>query len=133
MSDKFHKMTVTIPFSIVRVIDRIVDVRKKDGEMGVSRHSVAAEFLRLASRIKERELNQDSDGILADKSITLDEKLRFIAGTILQTQAKTDSVFSLCEMFVKPTEQIVTQILDSNAIPHEKRERLNYLFGELKK
>ena len=50
-NDESNRVSVRIPYSVLEVIERIMENRINDGESNVTRHSVAVELLKLGARI----------------------------------------------------------------------------------
>ena len=53
-NDESNRVSVRIPYSVLEVIERIMENRINDGESNVTRHSVAVELLKLGARIEKK-------------------------------------------------------------------------------
>lgn len=122
----FTRIAVTVPFSIVRLIDKIIEERKLDGEIGTSKAAVALELLKIGARVKEREMNK-----VASVDVSLNEKLKFIANSASSSDAKANLLIDLLIYYLidisSVPESTIKQIVDKNKTGRE--ERLNQLFG----
>lgn len=120
------RIAVTVPFSIVKLIDKIIEERKLDGEIGTSKAAVALELLKIGARVKEREMNK-----VASVDVSLNEKLKFIANSASSSDAKTNLLIDLLIYYLidvnSVPESTIKQIVDKNKTGRE--EILNQLFG----
>lgn len=121
------RITISVPFSIVKLIDKIMDDRMLDGEIGTSKAAVALELLKIGARVKERELNKTSS-----VDVNLNEKLKFIANSASSSEAKSNLLLDLLIYYLIDVkgvpESIVQQIVDKNKTGRE--EVINQLFSK---
>jgi hypothetical protein len=53
-NDENNRVSIRIPFSVLEIIERIMENRINDGEANVTRHAVAVELLKLGAKIEKQ-------------------------------------------------------------------------------
>ncbi|NNH97772.1 hypothetical protein [Pasteurella multocida] len=124
--DKF-RFSITVPFSVLKIIDDVVDFRKSDGESSVSRNTVCLDFLKLAARIYKKQLENDSTKTLNESN--LDEQLKFIAKEVLKTKLKVDAFFEIYSIVQCIDSDLVQRILSETRLSDDERSLLESLFN----
>lgn len=82
-----RRLKLPIPFSVMEIIDRIVQTRVGDGEHSVSRTSVALELLKLGARIEKKKLDNIETGANPFDN-RKEEQLAYIAHTVADISIK---------------------------------------------
>ncbi|WP_334054748.1 hypothetical protein [Pasteurella multocida] len=121
------RFSITVPFSILEIIDEVVDFRKDDGEVSVSRNTVCLDFLKLAARIHKKQMESDSVKTLNENS--LDEQLHFIAKEVLKTKLKVDAFFEIYSIVQNVDSGLVQRILNETKLSDDERNLLKNLFN----
>ena len=103
-NDESNRVSVRIPYSVLEVIERIMENRINDGESNVTRHSVAVELLKLGARIEKKKLDNIESGANPFDN-RLEEQLSFIANKFV-----SNGVLS---------ERFLTTITEFNNIPND--------------
>ncbi|WP_334472882.1 relaxosome protein TraM [Arsenophonus sp. PmNCSU2021_1] len=123
-----HRMTLTIPFTILHLIDEIIDEKLKDGEnkSTANRTAVALDMLKIGARVlkKKRE-----DG--GNQDISLDEKLALIADSVLKTELRVDSMFEFANTKPQDIDQRMMNQYGYDVVKKKFSEvdyKVNYFF-----
>ncbi|HGJ5855353.1 hypothetical protein WH390_15755 (plasmid) [Candidatus Arsenophonus nilaparvatae] len=125
-----HRMTLTIPFTILHLIDEIIDEKLKDGEnkSTANRTAIALDMLKIGARVlkKKREEGGNQD-------ISLDEKLALIADAVLKTELRVDSMFEFANTKPQDIDQRMMNQYGYDVVKKKFSEvdyKVNYFFKQ---
>lgn len=125
-----HRMTLTIPFTILHLIDEIIDEKLKDGEnkSTANRTAIALDMLKIGARVlkKKREEGGNQD-------ISLDEKLALIADAVLKTELRVDSMFEFANTKPQDIDQRMMNQYGYDVVKKKFSEvdyKVNYFFRQ---
>ncbi|MDR5610328.1 hypothetical protein [Arsenophonus sp.] len=125
-----HRMTLTIPFTILHLIDEIIDEKLKDGEnkSTANRTAIALDMLKIGARVlkKKREEGGNQD-------ISLDEKLALIADSVLKTELRVDSMFEFANTKPQDIDQRMMNQYGYDVVKKKFSEvdyKVNYFFRQ---
>ncbi|HGJ5883976.1 hypothetical protein [Arsenophonus sp.] len=125
-----HRMTLTIPFTILHLIDEIIDEKLKDGEnkSTANRTAIALDMLKIGARVlkKKREEGGNQD-------ISLDEKLALIADAVLKTELRVDSMFEFANTKPQDIDQRMMNQYGYDVVKQKFSEvdyKVNYFFRQ---
>ncbi|PAV02848.1 hypothetical protein CBG25_08515 [Arsenophonus sp. ENCA] len=125
-----HRMTLTIPFTILHLIDEIINEKLKDGEnkSTANRTAIALDMLKIGARVlkKKREEGGNQD-------VSLDEKLALIADSVLKTELRVDSMFEFANTKPQDIDQRMMNQYGYDVVKKKFSEvdyKVNYFFRQ---
>ncbi|GJI56951.1 hypothetical protein HEMROJRC1_20630 [Rodentibacter sp. JRC1] len=122
-----NRVTIRIPYSVLEIIDRILDNRIGDGESSVTRHSIAVELLKLGARIEKKKLdNIETGGNPFDNR--LEEQLSFIANSIIRTSLQVERFSSVFFELNKVSPDLFNRIVSEVKLSEKEKMLLKRLF-----
>ena len=116
-----------VPNSIVELIDKLLENRITDGEISVSRTSIAMELLKIGARVKEKELEKITNQT-KDNDLNLEEQLSLMTNYIVKTKLKLDSFFKMMVEVQNINPDLAKRIISETRLSDEEREQLKRLF-----
>lgn len=127
---KNGKVTINIPFSVLEVIDRIIEHRIGDNETSVSRTSVSLELLKLGARIEKKKLDNIETGANPFDS-RHEEQLAYIARKIADVELKQRKLLRIIAKATDIDADFVKRVSDSVTMNDKDKTVLTRLFVEI--
>lgn len=130
-NDESNRVSVRIPYSVLEVIERIMENRINDGESNVTRHSVAVELLKLGARIEKKKLDNIESGSNPFDN-RLEEQLSFIANKIVRNGVLSERYLTAITEFNKIPNDFAMRIAQGIKLSDEEKRTIKRLFIDLK-
>lgn len=130
-NDESNRVSVRIPYSVLEVIERIMENRINDGESNVTRHSVAVELLKLGARIEKKKLDNIESGANPFDN-RLEEQLSFIANKIVRNGVLNERYLTAITEFNKIPNDFAMRIAQGIKLSDEEKRTIKRLFIDLK-
>lgn len=130
-NDESNRVSVRIPYSVLEVIERIMENRINDGESNVTRHSVAVELLKLGARIEKKKLDNIESGANPFDN-RLEEQLSFIANKIVRNGVLSERYLTAITEFNKIPNDFAMRIAQGIKLSDEEKSLIKRLFIDLK-
>jgi hypothetical protein len=130
-NDESNRVSVRIPYSVLEVIERIMENRINDGESNVTRHSVAVELLKLGARIEKKKLDNIELGANPFDN-RLEEQLSFIANTIVKNGVLNERFLNIIAEFNKIPNDFAMRVAQGIKLSDEEKRTIKRLFIDLK-
>jgi len=130
-NDESNRVSVRIPYSVLEVIERIMENRINDGESNVTRHSVAVELLKLGARIEKKKLDNIESGANPFDN-RLEEQLSFIANKIVRNGVLAERYLTAITEFNKIPNDFAMRIAQGIKLSDEEKRTIKRLFIDLK-
>ena len=130
-NDESNRVSVRIPYSVLEVIERIMENRINDGESNVTRHSVAVELLKLGARIEKKKLDNIESGANPFDN-RLEEQLSFIANKIVRNGVLAERYLTAITEFNKIPNDFAMRIAQGIKLSDEEKSLIKRLFIDLK-
>lgn len=130
-NDESNRVSVRIPYSVLEVIERIMENRINDGESNVTRHSVAVELLKLGARIEKKKLDNIESGSNPFDN-RLEEQLSFIANTIVKNGVLNERFLNIITEFNKIPNDFAIRVAQGIKLSDEEKSLMKRLFIDLK-
>lgn len=124
------RLKLSIPFSVMEVIDRIVQSRVGDGEHCVSRTSVALELLKLGARIEKKKLDNIETGANPFDS-RHEEQLAYIARKVADIGVKQRKLLNLIATANDLDADFIKRVSQNVTMSDEDKTALSRLFVEI--
>ena len=131
MQVESNRVTIRIPYSVLEVIERIMENRINDGESNVTRHSVAVELLKLGARIEKKKLDNIELGANPFDN-RLEEQLSFIANTIVKNGVLNERFLNIIAEFNKIPNDFAMRVAQGIKLSDEEKRTIKRLFIDLK-
>lgn len=129
-NDENNRVSIRIPFSVLEIIERIMEIRINDGEANVTRHAVAVELLKLGAKIEKRKLDNIDAGANPFDS-RIESQLSFIANSIVKTSVQVDRFFSIFYELNQVSPDLMSRIAAEVKLTDKEKELLKRLFVEV--
>lgn len=124
------RANIKIPFSVLEVIDRIVQHRVGDGESSVTRTSVAIELLKLGARIEKKKMEDIEKGTNPfDKRLEM--QLAFLADVVSKSNLKIDRFFKIYAEIQNLDKDLYMRIVENTQMSEREATLLKTLFMPL--
>lgn len=130
-NDESNRVSIRIPYSVLEVIERIMENRINDGESNVTRHSVAVELLKLGARIEKKKLDNIELGANPFDN-RLEEQLSFIANKIVRNGVLAERYLTAITEFNKIPNDFAMRIAQGIKLSDEEKSLIKRLFIDLK-
>lgn len=130
-NDESNRVSIRIPYSVLEVIERIMENRINDGESNVTRHSVAVELLKLGARIEKKKLDNIELGANPFDN-RLEEQLSFIANTIVKNGVLNERFLNIIAEFNKIPNDFAMRVAQGIKLSDEEKRTIKRLFIDLK-
>lgn len=130
-NDESNRVSIRIPYSVLEVIERIMENRINDGESNVTRHSVAVELLKLGARIEKKKLDNIESGANPFDN-RLEEQLSFIANKIVRNGVLAERYLTAITEFNKIPNDFAMRIAQGIKLSDEEKRTIKRLFIDLK-
>lgn len=130
-NDESNRVSVRIPYSVLEVIERIMENRINDGESNVTRHSVAVELLKLGARIEKKKLDNIESGANPFDN-RLEEQLSFIANTIVKNGVLNERFLNIITEFNNIPDDFAIRVAQGIKLSDEEKRTIKRLFIDLK-
>lgn len=130
-NDESNRVSIRIPYSVLEVIERIMENRINDGESNVTRHSVAVELLKLGARIEKKKLDNIELGANPFDN-RLEEQLSFIANKIVRNGVLAERYLTAITEFNKIPNDFAMRIAQGIKLSDEEKRTIKRLFIDLK-
>ena len=130
-NDESNRVSIRIPYSVLEVIERIMENRINDGESNVTRHSVAVELLKLGARIEKKKLDNIELGANPFDN-RLEEQLSFIANKIVRNGVLSERYLTAITEFNKIPNDFAMRIAQGIKLSDEEKRTIKRLFIDLK-
>lgn len=130
-NDESNRVSVRIPYSVLEVIERIMENRINDGESNVTRHSVAVELLKLGARIEKKKLDNIESGANPFDN-RLEEQLSFIANKIVSNGVLSERFLTTITEFNKIPYDFAIRVGQGIKLSDEEKRTIKRLFIDLK-
>lgn len=127
---KDQRVKLSIPFSIMDIIDHLVSIRVADGETNVTRTSVALEMLKIGARVKKREIDRiETGGNPFDNRG--EEQLSFIAHKVARMDLSLRRLNSIVTHHFELDKDLVQRVKESVDISDDELNVIKRLFIEI--
>jgi hypothetical protein len=130
-NDESNRVSVRIPYSVLEVIERIMENRINDGESNVTRHSVAVELLKLGARIEKKKLDNIESGANPFDN-RLEEQLSFIANKIVSNGVLSERFLTTITEFNNIPNDFAIRVGQGIKLSDEEKRTIKRLFIDLK-
>lgn len=130
-NDESNRVSIRIPYSVLEVIERIMENRINDGESNVTRHSVAVELLKLGARIEKKKLDNIELGANPFDN-RLEEQLSFIANTIVKNGVLNERFLNIITEFNNIPDDFAIRVAEGIKLSDEEKRTIKRLFIDLK-
>lgn len=130
-NDESNRVSVRIPYSVLEVIERIMENRINDGESNVTRHSVAVELLKLGARIEKKKLDNIESGANPFDN-RLEEQLSFIANKIVRNGVLSERFLTTITEFNNIPNDFAIRVGQGIKLSDEEKRTIKRLFIDLK-
>ena len=130
-NDESNRVSIRIPYSVLEVIERIMENRINDGESNVTRHSVAVELLKLGARIEKKKLDNIELGANPFDN-RLEEQLSFIANTIVKNGVLNERFLNIITEFNNIPDDFAIRVAQGIKLSDEEKRTIKRLFIDLK-
>lgn len=129
-NDENNRVSIRIPFSVLEIIERIMENRINDGEANVTRHAVAVKLLKLGARIEKRKLDNIDTGANPFDS-RIESQLSFIANSVIKTSLQVERFFSIFYELNQISPDLMSKIARDIKLSDKEKELLKRLFVEV--
>lgn len=127
---KDQRVKLSIPFSIMDIIDHLVSIRVADGETNVTRTSVALEMLKIGARVKKREIERiETGGNPFDNRG--EEQLSFIAHKVARMDLSLRRLNSIVTHHFELDKDLVQRVKENVDISDDELNVIKRLFIEM--
>lgn len=127
---KDQRVKLSIPFSIMDIIDHLVSIRVADGETNVTRTSVALEMLKIGARVKKREIERiETGGNPFDNRG--EEQLSFIAHKVARMDLSLRRLNSIVTHHFELDKDLVQRVKENVDISDDELNVIKRLFIEI--
>lgn len=127
---KDQRVKLSIPFSIMDIIDHLVSIRVADGETNVTRTSVALEMLKIGARVKKREIDRiETGGNPFDNRG--EEQLSFIAHKVARMDLSLRRLNSIVTHHFELDKDLVQRVKENVDISDDELNVIKRLFIEI--
>jgi hypothetical protein len=127
---KDQRVKLSIPFSIMDIIDHLVSIRVADGETNVTRTSVALEMLKIGARVKKKEIERiETGGNPFDNRG--EEQLSFIAHKVARMDLSLRRLNSIVTHHFELDKDLVQRVKESVDISDDELNVIKRLFIEI--
>lgn len=127
---KDQRVKLSIPFSIMDIIDHLVSIRVADGETNVTRTSVALEMLKIGARVKKREIEWiETGGNPFDNRG--EEQLSFIAHKVARMDLSLRRLNSIVTHHFELDKDLVQRVKENVDISDDELNVIKRLFIEI--
>ena len=130
-NDESNRVSIRIPYSVLEVIERIMENRINDGESNVTRHSVAVELLKLGARIEKKKLDNIELGANPFDN-RLEEQLSFIANTIVKNGVLSERFLTTITEFNNIPNDFAIRVGQGIKLSDKEKSLMKRLFIDLK-
>ena len=130
-NDESNRVSVRIPYSVLEVIERIMENRINDGESNVTRHSVAVKLLKLGARIEKKKLDNIESGANPFDN-RLEEQLSFIANKIVSNGVLSERFLTTITEFNNIPNDFAIRVGQGIKLSDEEKRTIKRLFIDLK-
>ena len=130
-NNESNRVSVRIPYSVLEVIERIMENRINDGESNVTRHSVAVELLKLGARIEKKKLDNIESGANPFDN-RLEEQLSFIANKIVSNGVLSERFLTTITEFNNIPNDFAIRVGQGIKLSDEEKRTIKRLFIDLK-
>lgn len=130
-NNESNRVSVRIPYSVLEVIERIMENRINDGESNVTRHSVAVELLKLGARIEKKKLDNIESGANPFDN-RLEEQLSFIANKIVKNGVLSERFLTTITEFNNIPNDFAIRIGQGIKLSDKEKSLMKRLFIDLK-
>ena len=130
-NDESNRVSVRIPYSVLEVIERIMENRINDGESNVTRHSVAVELLKLGARIEKKKLDNIESGANPFDN-RLEEQLSFIANKIVSNGVLSERFLTTITEFNNIPNDFAIRVGQGIKLSDEEKRTIKRIFIDLK-
>lgn len=127
---KDQRVKLSIPFSIMDIIDHLVSIRVVDGETNVTRTSVALEMLKIGARVKKKEIERiETGGNPFDNRG--EEQLSFIAHKVARMDLSLRRLNSIVTHHFELDKDLVKRVKEGIEISDAELNVIKRLFIEI--
>lgn len=127
---KDQRVKLSIPFSIMDIIDHLVSIRVADGETNATRTSVALEMLKIGARVKKREIEWiETGGNPFDNRG--EEQLSFIAHKVARMDLSLRRLNSIVTHHFELDKDLVQRVKENVDISDDELNVIKRLFIEI--
>lgn len=125
-----NRLNVFVPFSVMEVIKRTVEMRIGDGRTGVSNQSVALELLDIGARVQKKKLDamERGESLFENK---LEDQLAFIAHNVVRANQKIERLIRIYTAHQEVDRDLLVEILKNTPLKEKEVKFLKLLFVEL--
>lgn len=127
---KDQRVKLSIPFSIMDIIDHLVSIRVADGETNVTRTSVALEMLKIGARVKKKEIDNIETGANPFNNRS-EEQLSFIAHKVAKMDLSLRRLNSVVSNHFEVDKELVERIKNGIEISDAELNVIKRLFIEI--
>lgn len=124
------RLKLPIPYSILEIIDRIVDMRVGDGEHNVSRTMVALELLKIGARFEKKRLDNIETGANPFDN-RHEEQLAYIARKVVAIETKIRRLITIQVHGAGIDKELVDRVVSSIDLTPQDKTVLTRLFVEI--
>lgn len=127
---KDQRVKLSIPFSIMDIINHLVSIRVADGETNATRTSVALEMLKIGARVKKREIEWiETGGNPFDNRG--EEQLSFIAHKVARMDLSLRRLNSIVTHHFELDKDLVQRVKENVDISDDELNVIKRLFIEI--
>lgn len=127
---KDQRVKLSIPFSIMDIIDHLVSIRVADGETNVTRTSVALEMLKIGARVKKKEIDSIETGTNPFNNRN-EEQLSFIAHKVARMDLSLRRLNSIITHHFELDKDLVKKVKEGIEISDAELNVIKRLFIEM--
>lgn len=124
------KVTIRVPFSILEIIDRIVQSRVGDNETNVTRTSVALEMLKIGARVKKKEIDNIETGANPFDNRS-EEQLSFIAHKVAKMDLSLRRLNSVISHHFEVDKDLIERVKNGVELSNAELTVIKRLFIEI--
>lgn len=128
--DSFKRLTLTVPYSILEIIDRVVQHRVGDGERNASRANIAMEMLKIGARIEKKKLDNIETGANPFDN-RLEEQLAYIGRKVADIDLKQRKLLHIIAKANDIDADFVKRVSENVTISDNDKTVIQRLFVEI--
>ncbi|MGX2956912.1 relaxosome protein TraM [Ursidibacter arcticus] len=125
-----NRLNVYVPFSVMEVIKRTVEMRICDGRTNVSNQSVALELMDIGARVQTKKLDAMERGESLHQN-KLEEQLSFIAHNVVRANQKVERLIKIYGEHQNVERELLVRIIEHTPLKDREVSYLKSLFAGL--